>query len=387
MIGKQLDLFGGPPKPPKQITVDDDPVPVEDVSLNSENESSFESSKTILEPNTNTSEIELPVLDDVSVFVHVQMPEMEDAGEGEAKEVVNVEEKVQDVVDDEVVKYEEDEVEEAILDETVVEVEADVKVNEGLTVEEQAEVDLKQETKVEVKEAIEVEEGGEVEQEGEEGKEGVIEEGNVDEVMDLKDEKGSAGAFLEDTNQQNEPDKPNIESENEKIAESEVEVVTIGTVPVVPANLKTQTEDNTLEANADEPKVSNLEHSGEQPTENENNGEGALNIPPDPALYSRQYYTMRETAGMFNVNQSLLRFWENEFDILKPKKNRKGDRYFRPDDIKNLELIYHLLKVRKFTIGGAKDYLKTKAKSLDTFEMVQRLENLKQFLLELKTHL
>ena len=110
------------------------------------------------------------------------------------------------------------------------------------------------------------------------------------------------------------------------------------------------------------------------------------NIPADQALYSRQYYTMRETANMFNVNQSLLRFWENEFDILKPKKNRKGDRYFRPDDIKNLELIYHLLRVRKFTINGAKDYLKNKAKSLDTFVMVQRLEKLKLFLQELKSH-
>jgi len=113
---------------------------------------------------------------------------------------------------------------------------------------------------------------------------------------------------------------------------------------------------------------------------------GQLNIPADKALYSRQYYTMRETANMFNVNQSLLRFWENEFDILKPKKNRKGDRYFRPEDIKNLELIYHLLRVRKFTISGAKDYLKNKAKSLDTYAMVQRLEKLKLFLQELKTH-
>ena len=113
---------------------------------------------------------------------------------------------------------------------------------------------------------------------------------------------------------------------------------------------------------------------------------GPLNIPSDQALYSRQYYTMRETANMFNVNQSLLRYWENEFDILKPKKNRKGDRYFRPDDIKNLELIYHLLRVRKFTISGAKDYLKNKAKSLDTFVMVQRLEKLKLFLQEIKVH-
>jgi DNA-binding transcriptional MerR regulator len=115
--------------------------------------------------------------------------------------------------------------------------------------------------------------------------------------------------------------------------------------------------------------------------------EKGLNIPADNALYSRQYYTMRETAAMFNVNQSLLRFWENEFDILKPKKNRKGDRYFRPEDIKNLEFIYHLLRVRKFTIEGAKDYLKSKAKSMQTFEMVQRLEKLKLFLQDLKTSL
>ncbi len=115
--------------------------------------------------------------------------------------------------------------------------------------------------------------------------------------------------------------------------------------------------------------------------------EKGLNIPADNALYSRQYYTMRETAAMFNVNQSLLRFWENEFDILKPKKNRKGDRYFRPEDIRNLELIYHLLRVRKFTIEGAKEYLKSKAKSMQTFEMVQRLEKLKLFLQDLKTTL
>lgn len=112
--------------------------------------------------------------------------------------------------------------------------------------------------------------------------------------------------------------------------------------------------------------------------------EKGLNIPADNALYSRQYYTMRETSAMFNVNQSLLRFWENEFDILKPKKNRKGDRYFRPDDIKNLELIYHLLRVRKFTIEGAKEYLKSKSRIMETFEMVQRLEKLKLFLLEMK---
>lgn len=122
--------------------------------------------------------------------------------------------------------------------------------------------------------------------------------------------------------------------------------------------------------------VSSLEDKGEE-----------LKIPDDAQLYSRQYYTMRETAAMFRVNQSLIRFWENEFDILKPKKNRKGDRYFRPDDIKNLSLIYHLLKVKKFTISGAREHLKTNAKMLNNFEMVQRLEKLKSFLVELKSNL
>ncbi len=115
-------------------------------------------------------------------------------------------------------------------------------------------------------------------------------------------------------------------------------------------------------------------------TENEAKG-----VPADDDLFKRQYYTMRETAAMFGVNQSLLRFWENEFSILKPKKNKKGDRYFRPADIKNLQLIYHLLKVRKFTIDGARDYLKNNNKALDTFELLQKLEKLKGFLQELTT--
>jgi DNA-binding transcriptional MerR regulator len=112
-----------------------------------------------------------------------------------------------------------------------------------------------------------------------------------------------------------------------------------------------------------------------------------LNIPTDEELFKRQYYSMRETAAMFNLPQPLLRHWENEFDIVQPKKNKKGDRHFRPVDIKNLELIYHLLKIKKFTIDGAKEYLRHRNKALDTFELTQRLEKLKLFLLELKAHL
>ena len=96
---------------------------------------------------------------------------------------------------------------------------------------------------------------------------------------------------------------------------------------------------------------------------------------------------MGEVSIMFRVNQSLLRFWETEFDILQPKKNKKGDRYFRPVDIKNLHLIYHLLRQKKYTIEGAKDFLKKNKKADERFEVIQRLQQVKAFLLEMKAQL
>ena len=112
-----------------------------------------------------------------------------------------------------------------------------------------------------------------------------------------------------------------------------------------------------------------------------------INIPDDETLFSKQYYTMGEVAEMFRVNQSLLRFWESEFNIIQPKKNKKGDRYFRPIDIKNLHLIYHLLRQRKYTIEGAKDFLKKNKKVEEKFELIKKLEQIKSFLLELKAQL
>jgi hypothetical protein len=106
-----------------------------------------------------------------------------------------------------------------------------------------------------------------------------------------------------------------------------------------------------------------------------------VQVPPDDILFQKQYYSIGEVAGWFRLNQSLLRFWENEFDILQPRKNRKGDRFFRPVDVKNLVLIHDLLRRRKFTIEGAKDYLKNSKK------VIQSLEKLKGFLLELKASL
>jgi DNA-binding transcriptional MerR regulator len=112
-----------------------------------------------------------------------------------------------------------------------------------------------------------------------------------------------------------------------------------------------------------------------------------INIPPDDILFQKQYYSIGAVAIMFRENQSLIRYWETEFDILQPRKNRKGDRFFRPIDIKNLVLIYDLLRRRKFTIEGAKDYLKKNKKAEEKFAMMQSLEKIKGFLLELKANL
>lgn len=112
-----------------------------------------------------------------------------------------------------------------------------------------------------------------------------------------------------------------------------------------------------------------------------------VQVPDDEVLFQKQYYSIGEVAVMFRENQSLIRYWETEFDILQPRKNRKGDRFFRPVDIKNLVLIHDLLRRRKFTIEGAKEYLKKNKKVEEKFAMVQSLERIKAFLLELKASL
>ena len=112
-----------------------------------------------------------------------------------------------------------------------------------------------------------------------------------------------------------------------------------------------------------------------------------IEIPDDEELFSKSYYGMGAVTGMFKVNYSLIRYWESEFSILKPKKNAKGDRFFRPEDIKNLRLIYHLLRERKYTIDGAKEFLKKNKLAEKKFQMIESLKNLKSFLHELKTGL
>ena len=105
-------------------------------------------------------------------------------------------------------------------------------------------------------------------------------------------------------------------------------------------------------------------------------------------LPEKRYYGIGEVAKAFNVNTSLVRFWEKEFDVLKPKKNAKGNRKFTPEDIKMLELIFHLVKERGFTLEGAKIHLKeNKQKTLNRFELIRKLETVKSELLKIKEQL
>ena len=103
---------------------------------------------------------------------------------------------------------------------------------------------------------------------------------------------------------------------------------------------------------------------------------------------TKLYYTIGEVAEMFNVNTSLIRFWEKEFTIIQPKKNKKGNRLFTPKDILNFNKIYHLVKERGFTLEGAKTHLKEeKQKTLNNFEIISKLEDIKNQLLKIKDQL
>ncbi len=105
-------------------------------------------------------------------------------------------------------------------------------------------------------------------------------------------------------------------------------------------------------------------------------------------LPEKLYYSIGEVAKAFGVNASLIRFWEKEFDVIQPKKNAKGNRKFTPEDIKNLELIYHLVKERGFTLDGAKVHLKEeKKKTLSNFEIIRKLQHIRAELVKIKDNL
>ncbi len=97
------------------------------------------------------------------------------------------------------------------------------------------------------------------------------------------------------------------------------------------------------------------------------------------------YYSIGEVAEIFDVNTSLIRFWEKEFSIIKPKKNKKGNRLFTKKDIENFKIIYHLVKEKGFTLDGAKNELKSNKEALkDKFEVINKLKFIRESLLSMK---
>ncbi|MAJ90099.1 MAG: transcriptional regulator [Flavobacteriales bacterium] len=109
-----------------------------------------------------------------------------------------------------------------------------------------------------------------------------------------------------------------------------------------------------------------------------------MNINSDNKLF----YKISEVAKMFDVNISAIRFWEKQFDILKPKRNKKGNRLFTKNDIKNMQIIHHLLKERGFTVEGAKKKLKdNKTDTINNIEIVKHLKEIRGFLINLKNEL
>lgn len=97
------------------------------------------------------------------------------------------------------------------------------------------------------------------------------------------------------------------------------------------------------------------------------------------------YYTISEVADMFGVNTSHIRYWEREFDVVKPFKNKKGNRLFTKEDIEQLKLIYHLVKERGMTLKGAKQKLKdNKTDVVEQHDLVAKLQNIRQMLIEIR---
>ena len=109
-------------------------------------------------------------------------------------------------------------------------------------------------------------------------------------------------------------------------------------------------------------------------------------MPYKEVKVEKLYYSIGEVAKMFNVNTSLIRFWEKEFDIIKPKKNKKGNRLFTQKDIDNFHIIYHLVKEKGMTLKGAKKKMKENKEDTEhNFEIIRSLEQIKVMLTDLVT--
>ncbi len=109
-------------------------------------------------------------------------------------------------------------------------------------------------------------------------------------------------------------------------------------------------------------------------------------MPYKETVIEKKYFSIGEVAEILGVATSLIRFWESEFDIIKPKKNRKGNRQFTREDINNVKLIYHLVKEKGYTLQGAKDLLKDGNDVLkEKVEIIESLRKVKNFLLDIRT--
>ena len=111
-------------------------------------------------------------------------------------------------------------------------------------------------------------------------------------------------------------------------------------------------------------------------------------MPYKEKVIEKKYYSIGEVAEELDVATSLIRFLESEFDIIKPKKNRKGNRQFTKEDIENVKIIYHLVKERGFTLQGAKDMLKNNSNEIkDKMTLIDSLKQIRTFLVELKNQM
>ena len=108
-------------------------------------------------------------------------------------------------------------------------------------------------------------------------------------------------------------------------------------------------------------------------------------MPYKEPVIEKLYYSIGEVAKLFNVNTSLIRFWEKEFDIIKPKKNKKGNRFFTKEDVKNFEIIYHLVKEKGMTLKGAqKKMQENRDDTIHNYEIVRTLNNIRGLLIEIR---
>ena len=115
---------------------------------------------------------------------------------------------------------------------------------------------------------------------------------------------------------------------------------------------------------------------------------GYMPLPESFDSKEKMYYSMGETCEIFNLPASTLRFWEKEFDVLKPRKNKKGDRFFSKNDISLIRTIHYLTKVKGYTLQGARDAIKGNLiKEADNASIIASLTEIKEMLLSIKKEL